>query len=446
MTCKPNSKYLCQNKECEVCFLRSFETSERSIKWSKKNKLEAFQVFLNSNSKYIFECEKCFHTFIDTPSNVNLYKEGCSFCVKKLLCDNNDCKMCFDLSFASHEKAKYWSKENKSIPRQCFQNTHKKYYFDCDKCYHTFYLSLNNVTKGGIWCNFCGHKKLCDSQECKSCFEKSFASHEKAKFWSKQNKLTPRDYFRTSHEKCFFDCDKCNHSFDTSLCTVNTGSWCRYCASFNSTFCENQDCEWCFNNSFASLSISKYWSSKNTISPRYVNKMSLKKFIFDCNVCNSEFEKIIHHATRGSWCPKCVNKTEKKMNDYLVSLNLKVKSEVRFPWCVNEETNRKLPFDFVIENKKIIIELDGIQHFEQVSNWKSPSITQERDKYKMKVANEQKYTVIRIFQEDVYKDTFEWQEKLKEAIEKEYLEPSRVYIAKDKDRYNDYLQDDLKED
>lgn len=207
----------------------------------------------------------------------------------KSLCKQKDCNNCFIRSFASHEKAKYWSKDNKVQARQCFQNTNKKYLFDCDKCYHTFDISLSSVIKG-IWCIFCAHQKLCENEECKYCFENSFASHEKSKFWSKQNKLTPRNYFKTTKEKFFFDCDKCNHCFDISLHGIFAGKWCRYCASFNSTFCENQDCEWCFNNSFASLSISKYWSSKNTISPRYVNKMSLKKFIFDCNVCNSEFD------------------------------------------------------------------------------------------------------------------------------------------------------------
>ena len=45
--------------------------------------------------------------------------------------------------------------------------------------------------------------------------------------------------------------------------------------------------------------------------------------------------------------------------------------------------NAKEMMDFVIEEMNIIIELDGEQHFTQVSNWTSPEIQVEKDKYKI---------------------------------------------------------------
>ena len=48
---------------------------------------------------------------------------------------------------------------------------------------------------------------------------------------------------------------------------------------------------------------------------------------------------------------------------------------------------------------KIIIELDGAQHFIQVSNWKSPKETIENDIEKMRLAVYNGYYVIRIEQE-----------------------------------------------
>ena len=72
-----------------------------------------------------------------------------------------------------------------------------------------------------------------------------------------------------------------------------------------------------------------------------------------------------------------------------------------------------MPFDFVLEDKKIIIELDGPQHFKQISNWQSPQKTQQNDKYKMKCANNNGYSIIRLLQEDVFYDTYDW---LKELI------------------------------
>ena len=82
---------------------------------------------------------------------------------------------------------------------------------------------------------------------------------------------------------------------------------------------------------------------------------------------------------------------------------------------------------------KIIIELDGLQHFEQVSNWQSPEETHLNDVYKMKCANENGYSVIRLLQTDVFDDTYDWLKELRENIEKIKLEKiiKNIYICKD---------------
>lgn len=53
---------LCDN-ECNSCYNKSFESCEKKIYWSDKNKLTPRQVFKCSNKKYIFEC-KCGHEFV----------------------------------------------------------------------------------------------------------------------------------------------------------------------------------------------------------------------------------------------------------------------------------------------------------------------------------------------------------------------------------------------
>ena len=42
-------------------------------------------------------------------------------------------------------------------------------------------------------------KKLCNNIDCKICYEKSFASHEKSKYWSAKNgDIKPREIFKSS--------------------------------------------------------------------------------------------------------------------------------------------------------------------------------------------------------------------------------------------------------
>ena len=62
--------------------------------------------------------------------------------------------------------------------------------------------------------------------------------------------------------------------------------------------------------------------------------------------------------------------------------------------------------------------MDGIQHFEQVMNWKSPEENHKTDKYKMKCANENGFCVIRIIQTDVLHEKYNWKEELANNIKK----------------------------
>ena len=98
-------------------------------------------------------------------------------------------------------------------------------------------------------------------------------------------------------------------------------------------------------------------------------------------------------------------------------------------WCKKKSY---LPFDFVIPEHNIIIELDGRQHFTQVSNWSSPEEQQINDKYKMDCANKHNYSVIRLLQEDVFYDTYNWLEELNENIKKIIEEKNiqNIYMCK----------------
>ena len=88
---------------------------------------------------------------------------------------------------------------------------------------------------------------------------------------------------------------------------------------------------------------------------------------------------------------------------------------MKYEWCINENTEKLFSYDFEI-NQYILIELDGLQHFKQVSNWKSPEIQNERDKYKIKCALENGKHIIHIYQEDVLHDKNKWENKLKKII------------------------------
>ena len=163
------------------------------------------------------------------------------------------------------------------------------------------------------------------------------------------------------------------------------------------------------------------------LSTTYVNAKSKLKYI--CKN-NHETEIVFSSFQQGQGCRYCLNKTEKIVLGFLQEHYKNVISEARFEWCKGK---KPFPFDFLLDDEKIIVEVDGIQHFEYVSRFKNDvKSNQERDIYKMKCAIENGYRIVRVFQKDVFHDTIDWKSRLEEAISSEQ---QVIYISKDPELY-----------
>jgi very-short-patch-repair endonuclease len=337
--------------------------------------------------------------------------------------------------FSEHPKSKFWSEKNEKKPNEVKMNSHNKFWFDCDKCVHEFEIALNCLNSGS-WCGYCTNKKICDeSKNCLICIDKSIASIEYSKNWSEKNIESPFEIFKNSHKKYWFECPTCEHTFVQNISHITRGNLCPYCNS--RLLCDEQlNCKLCFNKSFASVDKSNCWSDKNNLKPFKVFKHSAKKIWFNCDKCNNEFESTISHITDGSWCPNCRYKTENKLFNILIKIYTTIKTQFKVEWC---KDIKHLPFDFVIEERKIIIELDGENHFIQVAKWKTPEHNRKRDLYKMKCANDNGFSMIRILQDNVWKNKYDWLSELIENIEKVTSENrvQNIYMCKNNE-YKDF--------
>lgn len=132
-------------------------------------------------------------------------------------------------TFDNHPKAKYWSDKNKISPNEVGINSTRKFYFNCDKCHHTFEKTIQTITKMNTWCPYCSNHKLCSENNCTMCKEKSFIMNPKSQYWSNKNKLTPREVFRRCSTKFIFNCNKCNNEFSISPDKIYMSRWCRNC-------------------------------------------------------------------------------------------------------------------------------------------------------------------------------------------------------------------------
>jgi hypothetical protein len=60
-------------------------------------------------------------------------------------------------------------------------------------------------------------------------FERSFASHEKSKYWNyeKNENVKPENVYKNSNKRYYFDCGICNCSFTVILSEINKKNiWC----------------------------------------------------------------------------------------------------------------------------------------------------------------------------------------------------------------------------
>lgn len=378
-----NSKVLCNDENCKECYEKSFASHEKS-NYILDNKINnPRNIFKCCNKKFEFECNNCNHIFDCKISNITTNNRWCPYCANKKICDNENCDLCFKKSFASHEKSEYIVDKIKNNPRYIFKGSEKIIEFKCHECNHNFESMIGNITLHNTWCSYCANKKICDDENCDLCYEKSFASHKKSIYWS------------------------------------------------------NENCNSCYEKSFASHEKSKFWSKKNVEIPRNIFKGSHTKYWFDCKDCKSSFYSSINQITgRNTWCPKCMFKTQKILFKFLNKNYTNIIPEFKDDWTKSIELNsdKYYRFDFLLKNYNIIIELDGEQHFSQVSSWKSPEETANIDIYKMNKAIENNYSVIRILQEDVFNNKNNWNTKLIENI-KMYDKPTIIYIDNEKNKY-----------
>ena len=438
---------LCINEECIICFNNSFASHEKAQFWhlTKNGLINPRNIYKNNIKLFWFKCGECKHDFDIKPNDIIQKDVWCPYCsVIKKLCNDINCKFCLNNSFASCIKSKYWhqTKNEKLIPRVITKSYGKKCWFMCEICNHDFDATPSHINEG-TWCPYCVNKKRCVI-DCVMCYNNSFASCDKSKFWhkTKNEKITPRDVAKTCNNKYWFTCDVCNHDFDSSPGNINFGKWCPYCAICSAKLCEDIDCKFCHKKSFASHVKAKFWhpTKNEKILPRDMCISSGKKFWFNCGYCNNPFDAVLRDVSKGNWCPVCRNKTEKKLLEYLNNqYPNEVKFQPRYDWCKNPDTNCYLPFDFEIFGS-IIVELDGPQHIDtQISNWKSPEEHQAIDMYKMEQALNNNKHLIRILQEDVFNDTFDWREKLNNAIVSlKYDLDTKIICIGDCDVYREY--------
>lgn len=430
---KTNKKVRCTSGQCIECYDRSILSHPTSIYWNlEKNELLPLEISIGNHTDYIYyDCPDCGHTFSTIPYNI---KNGhwCPFCTHTKLCEDINCKFCLKNRFL-HEKSQFFivGEKNQNIkPTDLFANSGKKYYFQCDVCFHEIELAPRDISRG-YWCKFCAKQARCETDSCIYCYNNKFTSLEKSKYYSKKNIISVGLIARTDHCKYIFDCNICSHEFEISPMNISAGKWCPYCA--NRKLCNDYWCDFCMFNRFCFHEKSVFWDYKKNIKKEVIDGVDTCVFLhpadmltgnrnFKCDfICQNghEFQMSLKCVRVGNWCPYCRYKTEGKIADWLTSVKIQfIRDKAVFDWCVNPKTGKKMRYDFVFEKELKIIEVDGRQHWTNVMSWEPTENIQYRDSLKEELAKTHGFIIMRMVQEDVLRDKYDWKGEIIEFLRK----------------------------
>jgi very-short-patch-repair endonuclease len=370
--------------------------------------------YLSTNQKVIIIC-RIHGEFLQTP-NSHLHNHGCRLCANNYL-SNLKCKK-MEI-FITMSNMIYLGKYDYS----------KFVYKNC-KSISIIICPIHGEFLQSAESHYSGH-------ECKKCSAiKSNARFKKTteQFIKEANEVhgdlydySKVDYLSTN-QKVIIICKIHGEFTQRASCHIK-GDGCFHCGIIKTSDAKKYNTE-----TFIECAEKKHGKLYDYSRIDYISSDSKIKII--CKK-HGEFMQTATQHLRGSGCPTCIHKTEAKLFENIVLKYPSLIRQFKKEWCKRIHC---LPYDFCIPEYKIIIELDGGQHFIPIKGWNTtPEEQFKNDKYKEECANQNGYSVIRLLQEDVFYDTYDWIQELCNAIEeiKTSEEITNIYLCKN-DEYEHY--------
>lgn len=347
------------------------------LRWDyDKNCKDPKNVCKSSNIKYYFKCEAGIHeSSLFKPITILRHNTvpKCPICNSfGFWCDENNKK-----SFLQR-----WDyKLNECSPYDISISSTKKMYFKCPKGIHpSEKKNLNNMRKQN------GSSKCiaCDSigQWGIDNIDKDFLS----KYISEDNNVDLMKTSKSSMKKIVVRCQNTSYhpDYNVSCANFKKGERCPYCSgkkvaredSLGYVYPQSLNC----------------WVEKKRTPFDYLPK-SNKSVYWICDNHGQYKRKICDQVEAEFVCPKCSresseSKLQKKVREYLASKFKVVNHEYQCTIIArNPDTNYLLPYDNEVVDLKLIIEVNGEQHYKPTSFnfWNNGVSPQDNLKYRKKL-------------------------------------------------------------
>lgn len=340
-----------------------------------------------SEKKVHWKCFVVYDHEWESSINKRTNREGCPCCSGRKVVSSN----C--LATTNPELAEQWHpiKNKNSTPHNVTAGSRKKVWWKCSIAGdHEWEASINN-RKNGCGCPCCSGYKAVKS----NCLA---TTHPKLTVqWhpTKNKDLTPHNVTAGSNKKVHWKCSTADdHEWEALINKRTSGKNCPCCAGKKVVL----------SNCLATINpkVATQWhpTKNNNLTSYNVTSGSKKIAYWQCeSKSNHTWSAIIASRTRinGNGCPHCnESKGEKSIKKFLIDNKIIFESEKRFNECKNK---KPLPFDFYLTDYNLLIEYDGIFHYEPiefVGGIKKLKETQMRDKIKTKYAKDNNIHLLRI--------------------------------------------------
>lgn len=274
-----------------LCGVNDLATTNPELikEWDfKKNAIKPSEVTFGSHNKVWWLCDKG-HSW-----QAVIYsrkQRGCPYCAGKAVLSGFN-----DLETLNYELAKQWhpTKNNGIKPNEVSLNSHKKYWWICDKG-HEWEIHPHNRNYGSD-CPYCYGRFAIKGET-----DLVTLIPELAKEWhpAKNKGTSPYEVTVTSHKKVWWLC-KQNHEWQAYVYSRASGRGCPYCSGFKPIIGETD---------LATLApeIAEEWNYEKNKgkTPDMFTKNSNKKVWWKCRL-GHEWRTIINNRTSiGTGCPRC---------------------------------------------------------------------------------------------------------------------------------------------
>jgi len=365
-------------------FKKGKEKFEKLIPEFKKRGIIPLEEYKGNIILIKFKCLKCGNIWKTQPASIK-NGSGCPECAKK-----NINKKRVEEAKEKFKKLIPKLKEKGIIPIEEYKRNEIPIKFQCLKCGYIWDATPANI-KNGTGCPKCAKENIGKKQfeEAKEKFNNLIPELE-------ERGIIPLEEYKGNRIPIKFKCLKCGYIWKTLPISIKRGHGCPECAkAYTKKLFEEAKEK--FNNLIPELEekgiipLEEYKGSKNFIK-------------FQCLKCGHIWEAKPDKIKNGSGCPKCAySKGEDILSRIFNKLNIKYIPQYSFD---DLKIKGKLRFDFYLSNNNILIEFDGIQHFEKVKYFndkKGLEKTQLSDKLKEEYCKQNNIPLIRISYKDFNK-------------------------------------------